>query len=324
MASGDLMANTPVEFLLDGGNVRLQMVYCRPGETLPPALPPHDLLFVAIGESDQHRETLKVLARQLSDWRRPVLNRPEAIARLGRQEVADLLHGCPGIMAPRVIRVARENFFSAACPLLGGAMRPLLARPTHSHAGKDLELLTTPAETARYVAARHEPEFYLSEYVDYRSADGKFRKYRVAFVDGVAYPAHLAISAHWMVHYLNAGMADDAAKRHEEAQWMAAFDADFAARHRAAFDTLVSRVGLDYFVLDCGETPTGELLIFEVDNAMLIHAMDHPALFAYKQAPMQRLFHAVQTMIRHYAGLAQVESVGAAPITEGRSVLCAA
>jgi hypothetical protein len=54
-------------------------------------------------------------------------------------------------------------------------------------------------------------------------------------------------------------------------------------------------------VIDCGETPAGDLLVFEVDGAMLVHAMDHPDLFAYKQQPMRRLFGAVQDMITRKA-----------------------
>lgn len=202
----------------------------------------------------------------------------------------------------------------------------MLARPTYSHAGRGLELLTTPDDAGRYLAAQEEQEFYLSRYVDYRSADGCFRKYRIAFIDGVAYPAHMAISRHWMIHYLNAGMTEDAAKRREEAEWMAEFEAGFALRHRGAFAGLAERIGLEYFVLDCGETPSGALLIFEVDGAMLVHAMDHPGLFAYKQAPMHRLFCGFDQMIGRYAGTRRAMSAETGPdhVTEMRSVLNAA
>lgn len=110
MASGDLMANTPLEILLEGSDVTLQMVYCRPGEALPCKLPPHDVLFVAIGESDEHRSTLEILSRQLANWPVPVVNRPEAIARLGRQDAAALLQGCTGLAVPRVVRTMRKDF----------------------------------------------------------------------------------------------------------------------------------------------------------------------------------------------------------------------
>ena len=53
----------------------------------------------------------------------------------------------------------------------------------------------------------------------------------------------MGVSQHWMIHYLNAGMYEDAAKRAEEAHFMDAFDA-FAERHAAAFEAIHARIGL--------------------------------------------------------------------------------
>jgi len=76
------------------------------------------------------------------------------------------------------------------------------------------------------------------------------------------------------------------------------FDSDFAARHARAFDALSRRISLDYFVIDCAELPDGRLLVFEVDVAAIVHAMDPPATFPYKQPAMRRLFTAFQDALR--------------------------
>ena len=161
-----------------------------------------------------------------------------------------------------------------------------------------------------YLEQQPAPTFFVSRFVDYRSDDGLFRKFRIAFVEGVPFAGHMAISQHWMVHYLNAGMWDDQHKRDEEAQWMADFDSQFAVHHAAAFRAMHAAIGLDYFVIDCAETPQGDLLLFEADPAMLVHAMDAPTLFGYKQRPMRRIFAAVQAMIRGRAAPASVMAVG--------------
>jgi hypothetical protein len=62
-------------------------------------------------------------------------------------------------------------------------------------------------------------------------------------------------------------------------------------------DALAKRVGLDYFGIDCGETPEGELLIFEADVAMIVHAMDPPDLFPYKGPQMRKVFEAFRAML---------------------------
>jgi len=45
---------------------------------------------------------------------------------------------------------------------------------------------------------------------------------------------------------------------------MAAFDTDFCGQARGGVRAPVAeRVGLEYFAIDCGETPDGRLLLFE-------------------------------------------------------------
>jgi glutathione synthase/RimK-type ligase-like ATP-grasp enzyme len=90
---------------------------------------------------------------------------------------------------------------------------PIIVRPLDSHAGHGLEKLVSPAEIAAYLQEIQSDEFYIARFVDYRSADGQFRKYRVMLIDGKPYIAHMGISQHWMIHYLNAGMAESAEKR---------------------------------------------------------------------------------------------------------------
>jgi hypothetical protein len=101
-----------------------------------------------------------------------------------------------------------------------------------------------------------------------------------------------------MVHYLNAGMAESAAKRDEEAQAMAGFDEGFARRHAAAFDSLNERLQLDYFAIDCAEAPDGRLLIFEADVAMIIHDLDPPGLYPYKKRQMKAVFDAFEAFLK--------------------------
>lgn len=307
MAPGDLMANTPLECLLENSGVRLDLYYLNADDQLPAALeglPEHDLLFVAIGESKANQPLLRRLQPALADWPKPVLNRPGLIAALARDQVYAALHGLPGIGIPPIVRLARADLerlgTGAAAPaawLAGGAF-PLLLRPVDSHAGHDLAKIETPAAVAEYLSQVPAGEFYLTPFVDYRSADGWFRKYRIVLIQGRPYACHMALSEHWMIHYLNAGMAENADKRAEEARFMAEFDQDFARRHAEALRAIQTGLGLDYLGLDCAETADGRLLIFEADSCMVVHAMDPPELFPYKQPQMHKVFAAFQAMLQ--------------------------
>jgi len=241
MGPGDLMANTPLEFLLEDSDVALDMLYVGPGLPAPASLPEHDVLFVAIGESDQNLPLLAEIDAVVRDWPRPVLNRPDRIAWLSRDGACARLKSAPGVVMPITARIARQALerigggeLALGAVLEGGAF-PIIVRPVDSHAGRGLDKLDDATAVAAYLQAMPEGEFYVSRFVDYRGADGLFRKYRIVLIAGRPFVSHMAISRHWMIHYLNAGMAESADKRAEEARFMASFDEDFARRHAEAF-----------------------------------------------------------------------------------------
>jgi hypothetical protein len=101
-----------------------------------------------------------------------------------------------------------------------------------------------------------------------------------------------------MIHDLNAGMLESAEKRAEEARFMEGFDREFGLRHQGALAAIAERINLDYVTMDCAETQDGRLLIFEVGNGMIVHAMDPPALFPYKAPQMRKVFEAFEAMLR--------------------------
>jgi glutathione synthase/RimK-type ligase-like ATP-grasp enzyme len=307
MGPGDFMANTPIEFLLQTTDIAAQVQYVTPELPFPEQVPDHDVLFVAIAQSDANVVLLRDVTQMLADWPRPVINRPERIAHLSRDGAHAKLAGTTGTVMPRTVRVARgtaEQLAQGALDvqgLLPGEAFPLIVRPLDSHAGTDLLKVDDAAALRVYLAAQPSSEFYLAPFVDYSGPDGQFRKYRIVLIDGKPFICHLAISSHWMVHYLNAGMDDSAAKRAEEAAGMAGFDDGFAQRHAAALAEIDARIGLPYLGIDCAETRDGRLLIFEVDNAMVVHAMDDPGKYPYKGPAMDKVFRAFEAMLHRAA-----------------------
>ena len=296
-AAGDLMASTPVEFLLDGWSGELDLLFLAPGDPPLSDLPGHDIAILAIGESDANAPILATLETVVRSWPRPLLNGdPDAIRALGRDRAPVRLAGASGLVAPPTRRIDRAELaaLDAAFPI---AAFPVIVRPVDSHAGAGLEKLDAPADITAYLARQPGERFYVQPFVDYSGADGRFRKLRIALVAGRPFIVHMAVSDHWMVHYLNAGMADDPGKRAEEAAMMAGFETGFAARHADAFAALHAAFGLDYVAIDCAEDREGRLLLFEADTAMIVHAMDPPELYPYKQPAMAKLFAAFQALV---------------------------
>jgi hypothetical protein len=306
MAPGDFMANTPLEFMLEGSSIALDMMYVVPGTVLPEP-PEHDVALVAIDESDETAPVLREISQLVKSWPRPIVNAPDRIARLTRAGTWELLKSAPGIVIPKNARIDRKTFADIAAggvaieSILDGGGFPIIARPFWSQAGMGLVKLDDASAIDAYLREWADAEFYLAPFVDYSSADGLFRKSRIAIIEGRPFVCHMAISQHWMIHYLNANMRNDPAKRAEEANFMAKFDGDFAVRYAAAFRTIADRSGLEYLPIDCGETQDGKLLVFEVGTAMIVHSMDPPDLFPYKRPQMEKVFKAFQAMLHNAA-----------------------
>jgi hypothetical protein len=311
-AETDMGSNTPIEFLLEQSDVDLMMLYVTSDTDLSVPLPDHDVAIVIASDSDDCREALRNIDLMASNWPRPLLNPPKSVCSLDRDKLHILLRGIEGLEIPATITVSRESltrvwrgFETLAAAAAADLDFPVIIRPRGSHAGVGLARIDDVAALRSYLGEREERDFFVSRFVDYSSADGQFRKYRIVFVDGHPYACHMAIADRWDIWYLNAGMSHSAAKRLEEETFMATFEIGFGRRHRSALSQLAGRLGLDYFTIDCAETRDGSLLIFEADNTAVVHNMDMPHVFPYKPPQMRRVFAAFLAMLERRAAQAK-------------------
>ncbi|HWT04590.1 MAG TPA: hypothetical protein VN224_02435 [Xanthomonadales bacterium] len=290
-APGPYTANTPADLIFDSRYVTLHRWYVDPSGEVP-HLPRYDAIFVAIGESDASASRLRAAERFAAAQRRPVFNAPDAIGRLNRVDLAATFASARHTCAVTTERVARGRYAVEPFPV------PHIVRPVGSHGGTGLERIGDDAQRAAY-ADRSESEFlYVSPYVDYRSADGYFRKYRIIFIDGEPFPFHLAISPNWMVHYYNAPMTEHQWMRDEELAFLASPAGVFAGDLAAALRETAERLSLDYVGIDCAIGRDGKLLVFEADNAVIVHLLDDPVMFAYKHRYVPRITAALDAMVR--------------------------
>lgn len=284
LAPGDLATNTPLECLLEDSDIDLIFYYVSAENPLASPIPEHDALIVCIGEAEANQAYLRALEAPLSAWPKPLINRPENILSVERAAASRLLQGIPGLLMPPTQPLRRTDLGER----LADSDFPVILRPRGSHAGHDLEKISNQAEMTDYLSRVDAEDFFVAPFIDYSGTDGQFRKFRLALIDGQPFACHMAISSHWMIHYVNAGMYEDAAKRAEELSFMENF-ASFAERHAPALAAIHQRTRLDYLCIDCAETTDGQLLIFEIDHAMVVHAMDSEAMFPYKQHHMLKV-----------------------------------
>ncbi|MHB8146611.1 MAG: ATP-grasp domain-containing protein [Vulcanimicrobiaceae bacterium] len=291
-APGDWQANIPVDFLFDRSSTTSHKLYLLEGDSPPRDLPAHDVLWNTIAESAAAMPYLDLAKAFMRDSPRPCLNAPASVIATARMHLPATLRDADCSIAPieeisRAALARGQNAFAY----------PIISRPIGSHAGLGLERIESGAEIAGYLERVRAPAFFISPFVDYRSQDGLFRKYRVVFVDGEPYPVHLAISPRWMIHYYNADMAENAWMRDEEAAFLADIQSVFSGAAYEALLSIAVAVGLEYFGIDCALGPDGRILVFEADPAMLVHSSDPIELYPYKHRFIPNIYRAVERMI---------------------------
>ncbi len=269
------------------------------------SLPPHQIIFNAIGDADLCDEALKAACRLTADSDVPVINDPRAVMTTGRIGNSERLRAQPFVRTARTVALAREILArpDAANALAGrGFSFPLLLRSPGYHTGRNFLLVEEAADLVAAAASLPGEQLLAIDYLDARGEDGKARKYRVMMIDGRLYPLHLAISQHWKVHYFTADMAEKPEHRLEEERFLQDMPAVLGTKGMNALGGIKDALGLDYAGVDFALDPEGNLLLFEANATMVIAKPSDDARWAYRRAAIDQIVDAVTGMIVTRAG----------------------
>ncbi|MBV8666821.1 MAG: tetratricopeptide repeat protein [Burkholderiaceae bacterium] len=260
-----------------------------------------DVVFNMIADADNGAEILPYALELADKIDRPIVNHPRKIMATDREMIANKISGIPLARVPKTIRVAAET-------VAGGEWRkhldefsmPMLIRCAGMHGGDDFEKVDSVEGIDAFVFGHPDSTFYLGEYIDYQSADGYFRKYRVICLDGEVLPYHLAIHNHWMVHHFRTDMANQEWMRKEEEAFLKNMDDVFDARHQESLRAIGKATGLDYCGIDCSLDREGNIVVFETNATMLVHD-EKEATFAYKNPYIAKIKVAFDAMLARMA-----------------------
>jgi hypothetical protein len=292
-----LGGNIPTAALLDERIFQTSVLVAEYAEALT-ALPPHDVVFNSIGDADLCGEGLAAAQTIVAHSARPVINDPAAVLATGRMANADRLRGLPDVIVPRIASPARDQLLGPqAASVLGDFRFPLLLRAPGFHTGRHFVHVADAKELVAAAGALPGRDVWAIEPLDARGPDGKFRKYRVMFVERRLYPLHLAVSGHWKVHYFTTEMADTPAHRHEDEAFLADMAAVIGARGLAALERIAAALGLDYAGIDFGLGPAGEILFFEANAAMVVTPPTDDPKWAYRRLAVDGVIAAVRAML---------------------------
>lgn len=264
------------------------------------ALPPHQLIFNAIGDADLCQAALEAGCRLAAEATVPVINDPAAVMKSGRIANAVRLRAVPGVRTAQTVEVGRDVLAGHDGPetLAGlGFSFPLLLRSAGYHTGRNFVLVEQASDLAAAAAGLPGDELLVIEYLNARGADGRARKYRVMMIDGRLYPLHLAISRDWKVHYFTSQMAEEPDHRLEEASFLQDMPAVLGKKAMRALEGIRDALGLDYAGVDFAVAPDGGVLLFEANATMVIARPKEEERWAYRHAAVDQVLDAVVAMI---------------------------
>jgi hypothetical protein len=254
-----------------------------------------------ITEPEGNAKTLETLRKLLRGVRGRVINRPEAVLRSTRDEVARLLSGIPGLVVPQTVRLNGARPALAAAAIEKARLPvPFILRRVGTHSGKVVGLFEAADEA---IAALAPGDHVATQFVDFASADGLYRKYRAFFIGGRIVLRHMLVSDQWNVHAKDRSrfMAENSDAVSEERGFIESED-PFPPTVRQVLEAVRERMPLDFFGMDYGVTQHGEVVLFEANATMSFFPFSPDPQFAY----LKRCFGPAQAAFRELLGLPQV------------------
>jgi hypothetical protein len=265
-----ISGSTDLGRLLPDEVIRHRLVVNREFFTRPRTLDLSSYPVIAnmITEAERSGELLRNVQKMLNGYRGNLLNPPAAVLRTRRDEVARALAGIEGLVVPTVVRLqGGDPTLSAQALEEAGIVPPVIIRETGTHTGQTVRLCNTIADA---VAGLQEGKEYIAtQFVDFASADGLYRKYRTYFIGQGTVLRHMYVSDHWNVH--SADRARFMGPRPEviaEERALIESAEPFDVLAREVFSAVQERMPLDFFGLDFARLPDGRVLLFEANATM--------------------------------------------------------
>ena len=247
-----------------------------------------------ITEPEGNSRVLELLSKQLRNSSAKVVNRPDAVLQSTRDRVARQLQGIPGLRVPITVRLPAGRVKTSHQLLSrSGFTSPIILRQTGTHGGKIVGRFDTVEQTVASLdrAADH----LATEFVDFQSDDGLYRKYRMFFFGEEQVLRHLIISDDWNVHARDRTrfMATRPDLIAEERALFERHSKPFSADVARTLQAVREKMPLDFFGMDFGITAAGKLLLFEANAAMGFFPFSKDPEFRYLQdcfEPARRAF----------------------------------
>lgn len=264
------------------------------------SLAPFSVIANLVTEPVKNREILNNVRKLLRNTSARILNHPDAVLETTREKVARSLAGIDNFIAPSTVRLDRNTSIDSARQLLerSGITPPIILRRAGTHRGESIVVLDSVEAMSDVLEAEH--EHIATQLIDFRSADGLYRKYRVFCIGSQIVLRHMLVSDHWNVHAADRQrfMAPRLELVAEERALLECSD-PFRPRVREVLQTVRARMPLDFFGMDFGIVEDGSVVLFEANATMSFFPYSGDPKFDY----LPNSFGPAQDAFRELLGL---------------------
>lgn len=227
-----------------------------------------------LSDPDSHVTAMSRAVEFCDQQKCHVFNHPRAVQGTRRDLMHQKLRHIEGLIMPKTVRFRASSPDDVRKAFAENELSyPVIFRKAGDHGGKSMTLLEDPSqiETAMYSYALNGGFFYATEFQDFKSPDGHYRKYRIAVVEGRPHLRHMIASDHWLIHASSRRyMHDKPGLREEEISLLSNFNETLRPKIIGILDQITPLMGLDYYGIDFSITAEGKMLIFEANPNMNI------------------------------------------------------
>lgn len=196
-----------------------------------------------------------------------VFNHPLNILKTKRDTLSRELPINDDFIIPKTYRIApkeKQEIVDFVKTKLGN--KSFLFRPVVSHGGEGLiKVEDIKKENFQEFIFDGTNEYFITEFIDFKSEDGLYKKARFFVIDGEIVPRHYIISQDWKIHSQS---RDDESFTQQEEEFL-------SNPPKIFFDFcnyLYNYVALDFFGVDCAILPSGKIVLFEANVCMRPYA----------------------------------------------------
>jgi len=213
----------------------------------------------------------------------PVVSPADSLSRSIKSVALPIIRAC-GVRTAEAVPVGDVGELRRVAASLGF---PSLLREDRVHSGE----MTLIRDDAELEAASPDGLDHpiAMEYIDVRSSDGFYRKYRYVMIGDVGFPRHLIVSRSWLVRARD--RIRTPAVLEEELAYLGAEDPNHEVLRRAQ-----RALGFDVVAFDYSYDRDGRLVVWEPNPfANLWQGFNRDPYYGYQQPFLERIYDAMLT-----------------------------